>query len=273
LRGGHFVTILSGMTRTDALSVLGRADKAFALPRLGGMARPNGIVIVSERYWAFAGTDGSVKEGRMPHPPELLHRIPLVRGLARLAASLSPLFRRTGVAGARERRLLIAALVAPLLFFVLPASLRTPFGIALSLILIASLLRGRTLYLHGAEHRAIGAAEERSLGATWRGQAKPSRFSPRCGTNFAALVLPVTLAADRLWPLSPALYTPIAVTVLSLALTMEVWRFVQASSGRVAKLFLLPGLALQRVTTREPTLDETRLALVAVAAVLTRELP
>ncbi len=26
------------------------------LPRLGGMARANGVVIVSERYWAFAGT-------------------------------------------------------------------------------------------------------------------------------------------------------------------------------------------------------------------------
>ena len=37
-----------------------------ALPRLGGMARANGVVIVSERYWAFAGTDGSLREGRMP---------------------------------------------------------------------------------------------------------------------------------------------------------------------------------------------------------------
>jgi uncharacterized protein YqhQ len=34
---------------------------------------------------------------------------------------------------------------------------------------------------------------------------------------------------------------------------------------------LLPGLALQRVTTREPTLDETRVALRAVASVLERE--
>ena len=41
-----------------------------SLPRLGGMARPNGVVIVSERYWAFAGIDGSLREGRMPHPPE-----------------------------------------------------------------------------------------------------------------------------------------------------------------------------------------------------------
>ena len=37
-------------------------------------------------------------------------------------------------------------------------------------------------------------------------------------------------------------------------------------------VLLLPGLALQRLTTREPDLEETRLALVATAAVLRREL-
>jgi uncharacterized protein YqhQ len=36
--------------------------------------------------------------------------------------------------------------------------------------------------------------------------------------------------------------------------------------------FLLPGLALQRLTTREPGVDETRTALRATASVLRREL-
>ena len=39
----------------ETADLLARADAALALPRLGGMARPNGVVIVSERYWAFAG--------------------------------------------------------------------------------------------------------------------------------------------------------------------------------------------------------------------------
>jgi uncharacterized protein YqhQ len=84
--------------------------------------------------------------------------------------------------------------------------------------------------------------------------------------------MPVTLLADRLWPLTPALYTPVVVLTLSLALSMELWRMVQKSSRGFWQTFLLPGLALQRVTTREPRLDETRLALTAVAAVLRREL-
>jgi uncharacterized protein YqhQ len=252
--------------------ILARADAAERIPQLGGMARPNGVVVVSERYWAFAGVDGSVREGVMASRPPLLRKIPLVRGLARLAAALSPVFRRRGVTKPRERALLALALVAPFGFFVLPEAIRLPAVIALTVGLGAWLLRGRTLRLHGAEHRAIGAAESRRLMAAWRGTAKPSRFSPRCGTNFAVLVLPVTLLADRAWPLAPALYTPLLVTLLSLALTMELWQAIQVSGHRLFRPLLLPGLGLQRLTTREPSLDETRAALTAVASVLRREL-
>src|SRR3954469_2189356 len=98
----------------ETAELLRRADAALALPRLGGMARPNGVVIVSERYWAFAGTDGSIREGRMPHPPEVLQKLPLARGLVRLWASLAPVFRREGVAPAKERWLILAAVLAPL---------------------------------------------------------------------------------------------------------------------------------------------------------------
>src|SRR5438552_15668907 len=104
--------------------VLARADRTPALPRLGGMARPDGVVIVSERFWAFAGRDGTLREGAMPRPPRALRHVPLVRGLARLGASLSPLFRRSGVARRRERWLLLAAVLAPCLTLFLPS----PFG-------------------------------------------------------------------------------------------------------------------------------------------------
>ena len=251
---------------------LRRADFALALPRLGGMARPDGVVIVSERFWAFAGVDGSLREGRMPQPPELLQRLPLARGLVRLWASLAPVFRRTGVAKRRERLLILTAVLAPIGLAVVGGPWSTVAGVVLSVALLFTILRGRALHLHGAEHRAIAAAEERRLAATWSGDALPSRFSPRCGTNFAALAMPVTLIADRALPLAPEFWTPVVVLVLSLALTMELWRLVQKSSHRVWQAFLVPGLALQRLTTREPKLGETQVALRAVAAVLEREL-
>jgi uncharacterized protein YqhQ len=252
--------------------VLVRADASVSLPRLGGMARPDGVVIVSEHFWAFARRDGHLLEGRMPSPPETLARIPLARGLARLAMSVAPLFRGSGVARKAERRILLLAIFAPFAFVFLPSQLALIGWVAVTAGLVAWIFRGRTLNLHGAEHRAIAAAEGRSLVSSWTGEARPSRFSLRCGTNFGALVIPVTLLAERIWPFQAALWTPVVVTTLSLALTMELWRAVQDSSRRGARLLLVPGLALQRVTTREPLIEETQVALRAVASVLRREL-
>jgi uncharacterized protein YqhQ len=250
---------------------LRRADQA-SLPTLGGMARPDGVVIASERFWAFARRDGEVLEGTMRQPPRFARSLPLVRGLVRLSSSVSPLFRRDGITRRRERLLLTAALLAPCVFVLLSSRASMIAGLALTGVLLAWLLRGRTLYLHGAEHRAIAAAEEGSLAATWNGEARPSRFSLRCGTNFVALVLPVGIVADRIWPFATTIWTPVLLALLTLGVAMELWRAVQGSTRRGARALLLPGLALQRLTTREPALDETRLALTAVASVLRREL-
>ncbi len=255
----------------DVVAVLAAAERRGGLPRLGGMARAEGVVISSDRFWAFAGTDGSLREGTLSHNRRLAS-VPLLRGLARLAASLTPLFRGNGVARRGERWLLALALVVPFGFVFVPARLGTVLGIVLTLALLAWLFRGRTRALHGAEHRAIAAVEEGRLLATWAGAARPTRFARRCGTNFAALVLPVATLADRLWPLPTAVLTPVLIALLSLALTMELWRVVQASERLPARLLLLPGLGLQRLTTGEPRLDETRVALRAAASVLRREL-
>ena len=110
------------MDRARVLEVLARADGTAELPRMGGMARADGVVIASADHWAFAARDGSLREGSMPQPPEALRRVPLVRGLIRLFSALAPLFRGAGVAGRGERLLLVAALLAPLSLIVLPQS-------------------------------------------------------------------------------------------------------------------------------------------------------
>ncbi len=255
----------------DVAALLADADGRARLPRLGGMARADGVVIASDRYWAYAGVDGSLREGTLPQGRRLA-AVPLVRGLARLSASLTPLFRGDGVARRGERPLLALALVVPFGFVFLPERVGTGLGIAVTLALLAWLFRGRTRALHGAEHRAIAAVEERRLLATWHGEARPTRFARRCGTNFAALVLPVATTADRLWPLPTAVLTPLLVALFSLAFTMELWRAVQGSNRLPARLLLLPGLGLQRLTTGEPTVAETQVALSATASVLRREL-
>jgi uncharacterized protein YqhQ len=252
------------------LTELEQGDLAAAPPRLGGMARAGGVVIVSQHYWAYAGVDGSVKEGEMPQAPRTLRAVPLARGLVRLAASMSPLFKRTGVARGRERLFLAVAILAPLGLVFAAHWVGLVVGAMTTVALLGWLLRGRTLYLHGAEHRAIAAAEERRMVATWNGSAHPSRISLRCGTNFAALLMPVAVVGGRFWPLPATALTPFVISILALALTMELWLLVQGSR-RLARVVLLPGLGLQRLTTREPELAETQVALTAVASVLRRE--
>jgi uncharacterized protein YqhQ len=252
-------------------SVLARADAAGSLPTLGGMARPDGVVIVSERFWALATTEGVLREGEMPVVRGILGRVPLLRGLVKLASSLSPIFRTDGVARSREQWLLGAAMIATFTVVLLPHLAALVGEVTLTAVLLGWMLRGRTLFLHGAEHRAISAAEQRHLSETWHGRARPSRFAARCGTNFAVLVLPVAAILDHLAPRSAAAYAPIVVALLAVALTMELWRVIQRGGSWIRPL-LLPGLALQRLTTREPRLEETRVALIALASVVRREL-
>ena len=252
--------------------VLARADAAQLRPRLGGMARPDGVVIASERYWAFAGRDGSIRVGEQPARRGRLARVPLARGLVRLVASVAPLLSRRGIAPRRERRLLVAALLAGALAALLPPPYGLAVGLAATAAMLALLFRGRTLRLHGAEHRAIAAAESGSLVGAWSGTVRPTRFADRCGTNFAAIAVPLSFVFEAAWPPAAAVAAPVVVPVAALAVSMELWQLVHRPRGRALRFLLLPGLALQRLTTREPALDDTRVALRAAAAVLELEL-
>src|SRR6185312_14996212 len=130
------------------------------------------------------------------------------------------LFRREGVARKRERLFLVIAILAPLALAFAPNWIGLAAGGLTTVALLGWLLRGRTLFLHGAEHRAIAALEQRRLRETWHGAALPSRFSLRCGTNFAALLMPVAVFGGRFWPLPATALTPLVVSILALALTM-----------------------------------------------------
>ena len=198
---------------TSLAALFNRAD-ATALPALGGMARPNGVVIASERFFAFAGRDGSLLEGEMPRlPASRTTRSAASRHRPARDCRSRPCCGAAASRGSIERLVLFAVVLAPVAFVFLPSRAALVAGTVMGIGLVAWLMRGRTLYLHGAEHRAIAAAEQGLLGRTWDGEARPSRFSLRCGTNFVALALPMSLLADRLWPFAPALWTPVVVAV------------------------------------------------------------
>jgi uncharacterized protein YqhQ len=82
------------------------------------------------------------------------------------------------------------------------------------------------------------------------------------------LALGVSAAVGRLIVVPSVAFAPIFLTLMSLMITMEIWLLAQRRGGALASILLTPGLLLQRVTTREPSVEETRVALRAVAAVL-----
>ena len=55
--------------------------------------------------------------------------------------------------------------------------------------------------------------------------------------------MPVAVFGGRFWPLPATAFTPVVVSVLALALTMELWQLVQ-SVPRLARVVLLPGTGI-----------------------------
>ena len=219
-----------------SLALLEQGELAPRAPRLGGMARADGVVIVSERFWAFAGIDGSLREGTMPQRRIRCARFRLRAVSFVSSASLSPLFRAAGrrpqaeriFLARRDRRAARARVRSEL-----ARARRRPHhdgGAARLAVARAHALPARRRA--PCDRRARGTAPARHLA---RRRASPSRFSLRCGTNFAALLLPVAVFGGRFWPLPATAFTPLVVSVLALALTMELWQLVQ-SVPRLARV-------------------------------------
>src|SRR2546430_716873 len=137
------------MDDEQVLAILETADEAPVLPRLGGMARPHGVLIGSETSWAFATTTGTVTEGAASRILPGVSRVPILRGLVRLASALAPMLVGRQIGAKRERPVFLAALALPLAFAFLPSLQATALGFLTSLVFVFWLFRGRTLYLHG----------------------------------------------------------------------------------------------------------------------------
>jgi uncharacterized protein YqhQ len=132
----------------------------------------------------------------------------------------------------------------------------------------------RVFQYHAAEHKAINAYEAGAELEPQRVQ-KFSMIHPRCGTAFLLWVMVIAIFVFAFFG-RPAWYWLIATRVLLLpviaGLAYELIRFAGKHSGnRVLMTLLAPGLWLQRLTTREPTLDQIEVSIRALREVLDRE--
>jgi uncharacterized protein YqhQ len=149
----------------------------------------------------------------------------------------------------------------------------TLFVLYLSLISLLPDLR-RVFQYHAAEHKAINAYEAGEELTPERVQ-RFSLIHPRCGTAFLLWVMVIAIFVFAFFG-RPAWYWLIATRILLLpviaGLAYELIRFAGKHAGnRVLLALLAPGLWLQRLTTRQPTLDQIEVSIRALREVLERE--
>ncbi|HET9324172.1 MAG TPA: DUF1385 domain-containing protein [Gaiellaceae bacterium] len=132
----------------------------------------------------------------------------------------------------------------------------------------------RVFQYHAAEHKAINAYEAGEELVPERVQ-RFSLIHPRCGTAFLLWVMVIAIFVFAFFG-QPAWYwlilSRIALLPVIAGLAYELIRFAGRHTGnRVLMTLLAPGLWLQRLTTREPNLDQLEVSIRALKDVLQHE--
>src|SRR4249920_2459921 len=284
---------IGGQAVLEGVMMRGPSNWAVAVRKPNGqiaeVCRP--IESVMKRHWAF--------------------RLPIVRGVIALGESLAIGFRALSISanyaaadeneeaetelsrGALVFAFLLAigfaisifkvgpALLADLLpisngtwFVLVEGAIRvTVFVLYLVLISLLPDLR-RVFQYHAAEHKAINAYEAGE-------ELKPEvvqRYSlihPRCGTAFLLWVMVIAIFVFAFFG-RPTWYWLIATRILLLpliaGLAYELIRFAgKHQDKKILMALLAPGLWLQRLTTREPSLDQIEVSIRALKEVLQLE--
>lgn len=131
----------------------------------------------------------------------------------------------------------------------------------------------RVFMYHGAEHKCINCVEN-GLPLNVENVMKSSRFHKRCGTSFLFFVIIISiiffLGFFAVVPIK-TMWLRVLVRILLVpviaGVSYEVIRLAGNSDNSVVAFFSKPGMALQKLTTKEPTPDMAEVAIKAVEAV------
>jgi uncharacterized protein YqhQ len=132
----------------------------------------------------------------------------------------------------------------------------------------------RVFQYHAAEHKAINAYEAGEE-LTPENAQRHSLIHPRCGTAFLLWVMVVSVFVYALLGRPPwywLITSRIVLLPVIAGIAYELIRFAgKHSDNRILMTLLAPGLWLQRLTTREPTLDQLEVSIKALKEVLDLE--
>lgn len=125
----------------------------------------------------------------------------------------------------------------------------------------------RQYMYHGAEHKTI-ACHEAELPLTVENIRKQTRFHKRCGTSFIFIVLIIGIFVMCFVPKGLLWWQRSLISLCTLPLVVsisyECIRLAGTYDNVFTKILSAPGLAMQRITTREPDDSMIEIAIAAM---------
>ena len=124
----------------------------------------------------------------------------------------------------------------------------------------------RVYEYHGAEHKTVFAFENGDPLETAAVQ-KYSTYHPRCGTSFLMTVMLISIVFYMLVPYTTfwaRFASRIVLLPVIAGVSYEIIRFAAKHRGSLFALMTMPGLWLQRITTKPPSDDQAQCAIDAL---------
>ena len=244
------------MTHTEKINSISERHKILRLPFLRGI-----VGLFEALYLGVKGLYFSVNAVLEEEEKFTYKEFTIVAAMALALASfffvvpflLTALFNFTGV-----------------LFNVIEAIIRlTIFLLYLTLIAMWGEFK-RVLQYHGAEHKTINA-HETGVALNVENVKRFSRLHPRCGTSFIFIVLLVSIFLFSIMP-DLGIFARLGYRILLIpvigAISYELLKLSDRYKDSIfTRILTMPGLAFQRLTTKEPDDDMIEVAVEAVKEV------
>lgn len=126
-------------------------------------------------------------------------------------------------------------------------------------------IRRQYMY-HGAEHKTI-ACHEAELPLTVENVRRQTRFHKRCGTSFIFIVLIISIFVMCFVPFTVTwqrVVASLALLPVVVGISFECIRLAGNNDNLFTRILSAPGLAMQRITTREPDDSMIEIAIAAL---------
>ena len=128
----------------------------------------------------------------------------------------------------------------------------------------------RLFMYHGAEHKTITCFEQGDK-LTIENVRKHSRLHKRCGTSFLIIVMIVSMIVFMFLKtdnVTLRVFSRIILVPVIAGISYEIIKWAGKHDNFLVKLISAPGIALQKVTTKEPTDDMIEVAIKSLEGVL-----